>query len=212
MLVKRDKDIISHIDEFGFLTISQAFLIWFSDINYGYDLARKHLTKIEKARYIQGYKPKGNMENLYAEKIYFMDDKYAIPTKSMVLAMNVYAEIIRLGANMIYYHREEPWQDRKYRSDAYAIFNVDRKIYSAAIEIINTTKWTAHKKSLSSKYKDIFSTNEPLEKMKTITNFNKNFDPPKLVIVSEIKTQMILEDIKQISVDYSLKGLIKMII
>ena len=37
-ITDRDKEIISYVERYGFVTISQAYNMWFSDQTYGYDL------------------------------------------------------------------------------------------------------------------------------------------------------------------------------
>lgn len=207
MLTPRDKSIIFHIEKYGFCTIGQAYSIWFSTNRYGYDLARKHMAKCCKAGHIKGYRP---TNNIYTEKVYYIEDKYARPTKSMVMAMNVYAELIRLGADMIYFKREEPWFSGAYRSDAFVICSIGKSIYSSCVEIANTTKlsYAAHRNHLIKKYADIYEDDEPLKKLMDITNLARSFSPPKLITISEIaNVKLEIDGIEVISLDYTLQKL-----
>lgn len=208
MLTPRDKQIIFHIEKYGFLTIGQAYSIWFNEQKYGYDLARKHLAKCVEAGHLKSYRPKSI--TVYTEKIFYIDEKYARPTRSMVIAMNVYAEIIRLGADMIYFKREEPWFDGKYRSDAFAIVSISNTVFSTCIEIIDSEKlsYAAQRKHFINKYTDIYSDDEPLKKLIEITNLARKFSSPKLVIISEIiKADLEIDGVEIISLDYSLQKL-----
>ncbi|HEY8889885.1 MAG TPA: hypothetical protein VIM70_06485 [Clostridium sp.] len=185
MLTSRDKLMIYHIEKYGFITIAQAYSIWWNDRKYGYDLARKRLNQCILLKQIKGFKPVGN---IYAEKIFYIETKYATPTKSMIISMNIYAELIRQGAGMIHFKREESWFNGDYRSDAFTIVSLNNSIYSACIEVIDTTKlsYSTHKKALISKYEDIYNNDETVKKLMEITNLDRKFSEPKLIIISEI--------------------------
>jgi hypothetical protein len=207
LMGQKDKEIINHVQQYGFITIGQCYLIWFNDRKYGYDIARKHLNKIVQEGYLKNYKP---VSNIYAEKVYYSDSKYATPTKSMLISMDVYAELKRLGADIIYFKREERWLEDKYRSDAYTVFNLNRYIFSCCIEVIDSTKLTYlnHKKTFISKYENIYSSDEPLKKMIEITELKRNFDFPTLLVVSEIgQYDLDIEGINIVYLDYSLQKL-----
>lgn len=211
MLTPRDKSIIFHIEKYGFLTISQAYNIWFNDRKYGYDLARKHLNKCIEAKYIKGYKP---VTNIYAEKTFYIEEKYSHPTRSMVITMNAYAELIRLGADIIHFKREEPWLEEdgkyKYRSDAFTVVSIGNNVFSACIEIIDSEKlsYAAQRKHFIAKYTDIYADDEPLKKLMEITHLTRKFSAPKLVIISEIsKANLEIDGVEIISLDYSLQKL-----
>ncbi|HEY5588444.1 MAG TPA: hypothetical protein VIK86_05745 [Candidatus Paceibacterota bacterium] len=208
MLTNRDKQIIFHIEKYGFLTIGQANSIWFSDRKYGYDLARKHLNKCVIAKQIKSYKP---VSNIYAEKIFYIESKYSRASKSMIIAMDVYSELIRQGADMIYFKREENWFDGKYRSDAFTIVAIANNIYSACIEVIDNEKltYTAQRKHFISKYEEIYEDDEPLKKLMEITNLDRNFTEPKLIVIAEIlpKDNLEIDGVDIIFLDYSLQKL-----
>ena len=154
---------------------------------------------------IKGYKPVGN---IYAEKIFYIESKFATPTKSMIICMNAYAELCRQGADMIYYKREESWFDGKYRSDAFTIVSLDNNLYWACIEVIDNEKitYTAQRKHFIEKYEDIYEDDEPIKKLMDITNLDRKFSEPKLIIISEVlpKQPIEIDDIEIISLDFSL--------
>lgn len=208
MLTNRDKEMIYHIEKYGFLTISQAYSIWWNDRKYGYDLARKRLNECILLKQIKGYKPVGN---IYAEKIFYIESKFATPTKSMIICMNIYAELVRQGSGMIHFKREENWIDGKYRSDAFTIVSLNNKIYSACIEIIDTTKlsYSVHKKALISKYEEIYADDEIANKLMEITNLDRKFSESKLIIVTELlpKTPIEIDEVEIVILDYSLRKL-----
>jgi len=205
MLTSRDKSMIYHIEKYGFITIAQAYSIWWNDRKYGYDLARKRLNNCIRLKQIKGYKPIGNV---YAEKIFYIEEKYATPTKSMIISMNVYAELIRQGAGMVHFKREEDWFDGKYRSDAFTVVSLNNNVYSACIEVVDTTKlsYSAHKKALISKYEKIYEDDETVNKIIDITNLDRRFSEPKLIIITEVLPKQLIEidDIEIIFLDYSL--------
>ena len=208
MLTNRDKEMIYHIEKYGFITIAQAYSIWWNDRKYGYDLARKRLNHCIVLKQIKGYKPVGN---IYAEKIFYIENKYATPTKSMIISMNIYAELCRQGADIIHFKREENWMNEKYRSDAFAVVSLNNKIYSACIEIIDTTKlsYSVHKKTLISKYEDIYSDDEIENRLVDITNLDRKFSDSKLIIITELlpKTPIEIDEVEIVLLDYSLQKL-----
>jgi hypothetical protein len=190
--------IFRYVEDYGFITIGQCYEIWYSDKKYGYDMARRELNKIIKEGYLRSYK---DSCNVYTEKIFYIEEKFKRPTRSMMLAMNVYAEMCRLGTEVLYFNREEPWLKSdennrgKYRSDGFIIFKLDKYVYSAFIEVIdhNTASYNHQKKLLTTKYTDIYDSGEPIEKIKEVTKVDKDFPFPILLIIDEINHNSVLE-------------------
>jgi hypothetical protein len=215
MITNKDVEIIKYIEEFGFITIGQCYEIWYRDRKYGYDLARKELNKLIKAQYLNGYKDTGN---IYAEKIFFLEDKFKRPSRSMILVQNVYSELCKLGAEILYFKREEEWLKQennnhgKYRSDGFVIFNLGGYVYSSFIEVIDcfsSVSYNLQKKQLSNKYQDIYDSREATNKIKQITNIDKEFMFPTLLIVDEVdhKSTFEMEDVNIVKTNFKLEKL-----
>jgi hypothetical protein len=220
MITKKDVEIIKYVEEFGFITIGQCYEIWYRDRKYGYDLARKELNKLIKEQYLNGYKDTGN---IYAEKIFFIQDKYKRPTRSMIIVQNVYSELCKLGAEILYFNREEEWlksennNHGKYRSDGFVIFNLGGYVYSSFIEVVDcfsTVSYTLQKKQLTTKYIDVLESGEAVDKIKEVTRVNKEFSFPTLLIADEIdhKTDFEIEDINIVKTNFKLEKLSRIFI
>lgn len=201
MMTLRDKEIVRFVEDFDFITITQCYNIWFSSQKYGYDLARKRLSKIEKEGYLKSYKD----SSMYgSEKIFFIDNKYAGVSRHTILAQNVYSEFIRLGAKTILYKREQRWLDGKYRSDAYMCFSISDKMYSICIEIIRGTAgkpFASERDKMADKYNDIIlNNNEPL------TLINDKFSESGIVLDDIDTSVLIVDDIEHKS-DWFIDGI-----
>lgn len=221
MLTKRDKQIVRYIEDNGFITISQCCNIWFNDKKYGYDLARKRLQEIERLNYCKSYID----HKIYApEKIYYIDDKYAKPSKHTIISMNIYSELIKLGATILYFKREQKWLNGKYRTDAFIVYLMDRSLYATASEIIlgsaTNKSYTDQREIMNGKYYEVFVVNE--EEVNTIVDeclkkvgINESVSANKSVLfVDEIEhnKSWIVDEVRTFQVGHDLKGIGKILI
>ena len=213
-LTSRDIEIVKHIDTYGFLTFSQAYKIWFSKCNYGYDVARRRLKAICDLGYIKMHKTK-------LDTFFFIDETYYSPSEHMILTMDVYASLIMLGCEILYYKREQPWVDGARRSDAYAIFNFDHNTYSLCIEVLQGTAInnapSSFNNSLNVKYKQIIASKEPHELFKKVTGFADadNVEPSILIVdvrLDFIKDEWDLPNFTTYAVNESLDKIAKVLI
>lgn len=215
MLNERDEKIIRYIENYGFVTISQCYKMFFRNRAYGYDLARKRLAKLQQKGHLLSqidYLEKN------PEKIYYIDEEYSSPSKHTIMIMNSLAEIYKLDANVRYFAREQEWLDGKRRSDAYMIFNLNNYVYQLFVEVEGQT--TKKKKSraeivedFNKKYTDILRSEEPLKlAYKCFDLTPENYD--KLTILTRIlvidnfshnNAPWYVDDEKVIQVDFSLK-------
>jgi hypothetical protein len=214
ILKDKDKEIIRYVEKYGFITIGQAYDIWFSHRRYGYDLSRKRLQQMVDDNYL---KQQYDMEEMYAPKIFYIDDKYKKPSKHTILTMDVYAYLVRLGATVIYFKREEEWLDKKYRTDAFIIFTIEGYCYSAFIEVLKSTssKDITQNSKFQNKYTELVDSKEAQLKIKQITQRDNEFDDAFLIIIDDIKHKysFSIPNLDKIVVaDYKLNGLSKALI
>lgn len=214
VLKEKDKEIIRYVEQYGFITIAQAYDIWFSHRRYGYDLARKRLQQMVQDNYL---KQQYDMEEMYSPKIFHIEDRYRKPTKSMILTMDVYSYITRIGGTIRYFKREEEWLNKKYRSDAFVVFTMEGYCYSAYVEVLNSTssKDVATNSKFQNKYIEIVQSNEVQGKLRNIFNKSGDYDDPSLIIIDDIKhrNELAIPNLnKIITVDYKLNGLSKILI
>ena len=92
MLNERDEKIIRYIENYGFVTISQCYKMFFRNRAYGYDLARKRLAKLQQKGHLLSHI---DYLEKNPEKIYYIDEEYSSPSKHTIMIMNSLAEIYK---------------------------------------------------------------------------------------------------------------------
>lgn len=208
MLKERDLKIIRHIEEYGFITIKQAYKIFFTDRRCGYDLARRRLAKLVEQGHMKGY-----MDYLSTnpEKIFYIDEMYKMPSKHTLLIMDSYAEIVNIGANIIYFKREQRWEITKRRSDGYAIFIMGDYLYEVFIEVIYHigTDRKSRIQDMSRKYLDIIESNESAPIIhESFKSFVPNVNTVILIVSSSVDDNEIeIDDERVVNVDYRFNGI-----
>lgn len=209
MLKERDLRIIRHIEEYGFITIKQAYKIFFTDRRCGYDLARRRLAKLVEQGHMNGY-----MDYLSTnpEKIFYIKDKYKMPSKHTLLIMDSYAEMVNLGANVLHFKREQRWDKTDRRSDGYAIFIMGDYLYEIFVEVIYHigTDQKSRKIDMSKKYVDIIESEESSDVLKKVIgkDYIPNSNKVILIVSSSIDDDEIeIEDEKVVNVDYRFNGI-----
>lgn len=156
-LTDTDREVISHIEEFGFITISQCYKIFYKDLIYGYDVARKKLKRIEDFGYIKS----SNVRTLnFLEKYYYMDDKYQNIVPHRKLKMDFYANLRQYGVakDKIWFQQEFEWLKGKYKSDAFAIYEWNDMVYYQIVEICTSNN---DMNRFNEKYNEIYTSQEP---------------------------------------------------
>lgn len=205
---------MKHIEEYGFITIKQAHKIFFNDRQTGYDLARKRLFKLAEQGHMKGYI---DYLSPNPEKIYYLNDKYKSPTKHTILIMDAYAEIVNLGGRMLYFKREEKWELSNRRSDGYCIFAMEGLPYEIFIEVKYRmgTDQVNKVDDINKKYTEILNSGECESKFKRIFNTDKDLETYKVILVVDPyshKTEWEVDDEKVVKVDYTFKGIGRILI
>lgn len=205
---------MKHIEEYGFITIKQAHKIFFNDRQTGYDLARKRLFKLAEQGHIKGYI---DYLSPSPEKIYYLNDKYKSPTKHTILIMDAYAEIVNLGVKTLHFKREERWEQSGRRSDGYCIFVMDDYAYEIFIEVKYRmgTDQVNKVDDINKKYTEILKSGECAKKLKNILNTEEELDTYKVILVVDPyshKTEWEVDDEKVVKVDYTFKGIGRILI
>ena len=138
MITKRDKQIIRHIEDYGFITISQTKDIFMTNKSRGYEIARRRLSEIQRCNVTfdkDNYPLRVKKNKLTNENIFYYD-KY--PTYHMLAQMNFYAKLVALGCALLEFKQEKSWSNKKYRSDIFTTVKLGDSIYFFIVEIINT--------------------------------------------------------------------------
>lgn len=107
MITERDRIILKHIDEFGYITLNQIVQIAYSTMGYGYDYARRRMNKLKQQGSVKCYR-----SIILNCNIYYFDDSKKNPSLHRHLSMEYYCKLISLGANIEYFNREEVWADK----------------------------------------------------------------------------------------------------
>lgn len=124
----RDKKILSHISKYDGITIKQCYYLFFSDSNFGYDLARKRLNLMVKDGFVKVFKDKGTNEN-----VYYTDKKMKYRE---IIAMTFYAKLVYSGVNVTLFIRNYTLYDGKFSCDAFCTYEVDGKESYMFVEVI----------------------------------------------------------------------------
>lgn len=215
-ITDRDKEIISYVEQYGFVTISQAYNMWFSDQTYGYDLARKRLNILVDTGRLKSNKSKHtNFTN-----IYYIDKRYSNMSHHNILIMDVYSKITSFGGDIKYFKREQPWDDGKYRSDAYVIYTFEGYVYALFIEVFSLGTSSCNslntlKDKLQERYFNVM-TNKEYQSINTNV-LGANYDiVPNLLVVDDLSSQEDWNDLcnvfKTFHTNFSMKNLCKIIL
>lgn len=219
MLRERDLKMINHIQKYGFLTINQAYKIFFTDRRCGYDLARRRLAKLVEQGHI-----KSNMDYLSSsEKIFYLVDKYMQPSKHTILIMDTYAELVALcggvekednNKGVLEFEREQEWKSIKRRSDGYGIFIMGEYLYEIFIEVIYHigTDRKTRVEDMSKKYEEIIKYNVSKPLVNETLKREDDIPTNKIILIvsyNPYKNEINIDDnlAKIVNVDYSLKGI-----
>jgi len=93
MITEKDRIILKHIDEFGYITLSQIVQIAYNNISYGYDYARRRMNKLKQQGCLKCHR-----STLLNCNIYYFDDSKKNPWKPRVLIVC----LISLHLSMLY--------------------------------------------------------------------------------------------------------------
>lgn len=184
MLTDKDKDVLRHIETFKFVTIKQVQKLFYNELNHGYDYARKRLNKLVEAKYIKKYK------DYSTNQLIFLDPEAKTrPSYHRVIVLDLYAELVSMGAEFEYFNVEEQWLNGAIRSDSYMIYTYEGYRYYDAVEVnLNKNKLNMNK------YNELL--------------YSSNCERiPRVVLVDSVKHEEIDidEDIELIQIDYELK-------
>lgn len=140
-LTDRDKDILRFIEEFKSITINQCAKIFFknSTEKNAYYQARKRLRLLSDNNYLKRFR-----KDMRTEVVYYFKNKLS---EHDLKVLDIYAEIIDLGAEITLFEREHiiPTKNKEYRADALIECQKDGYFYPILIEI-DYTHFTSQKK------------------------------------------------------------------
>lgn len=194
-LTDEDRLILLFVEEFGSITINQCKNIFYNTQVKGYEMARKHLSKLVGYGKLRSYRDINCNRNVY------YDTKK--PSYHGILALDYYSNLIKNGAHIHYFKQEQPWMDKKYYSDAYCVYSIGNKVIFDIVEVVKT------KKIEVDKYINIYNSHEAhnLSQEIYIKLGGQKWDLfPHLIVIDDVKhieTLFINKDIKVIQLDFN---------
>ena len=175
-LTEEDHKILMQVENYGSITISQCQKLFYNTQAKGYEMARKHLSKLVQ------YKKLLIDKDIHCKRnVYFTTKK---PGYHKILVLDFYSELIKHGAVIRNFRIEQPWINKKYKSDAYICYTIGNKVFFDILEVVRT------KNVEIQTYKDIFNSgeaqalNNELYKQLGGQSMNKF---PRLIIIDEVQ-------------------------
>jgi hypothetical protein len=178
LITDKDYLIIRYLEKYKFCTIGQLEKIFYREQQYSYNIVRKRLEEMIKAKYIK--EPVKNLET--NKNVYIYNDKdLKPPNHHRLILLDLLAEMIYSGFNVEQFEIEKSWADGKFRSDAFAVFTIPdgfgstkKRKYHFFIEV-----------QLSNNYHNLNKYDE-LYKTYAVQNYlNKDFYPNKILLISD---------------------------
>lgn len=191
ILSNRDREILLHIESFGFATIKQIADLFFSKQKYGYDMARKRLNLMVKDKKLYVYRDYDINLNIYT----LNKSKKAKP--SDMLLLDFYCKMIFEGAEILFFEKEYTGlSDGKIRPDAFTLVKFENWVLYLFIEI-----QTRHAKADIEKYEVLYSSQEFQNKFETNIF-------PTVVVIEDVKHKSPYhsDNFKVVQLDLDMKG------
>lgn len=134
MITQRDREILKFVDEYGYITIEQAKVLFFNDKNLGtgYEMARRRLSMLVKAGELKSGKIQTNNKNVYYKGIK--------PSYHNITIIDCLCKLVEVGAKIIRFEKNKSWLDDLIISDAYCECEFNDCIYQFIFEICYMNK------------------------------------------------------------------------
>lgn len=195
-LTDEDHKILQFVEEFGSITITQCQHMYYNRQDQGYEMSRRHLSKLVSYSKLSVFREMNCNKN-----VYYTNKK---PSYHGILVLDYYAQLIKSGVNIYYFKREQPWLNKKYFSDAYCMYSIGDKVYFDIVEVVRT------KSVESEKYIEIYNSKEAHDLSNNLYNQLTGLTRdifPHLVIIDDVRHKndlFINENIKIIQLDFNL--------
>lgn len=167
----KDRKIYRYIEDNNFATVKQIGNVFYNDIIYKNELAKKRLNCLIEHNYIKKTKSVN-----CSQHIYYIDDKYKRQTYHNIIIMDFYTKFLEMkGVEVLEFIKEKEWNNKKVRSDALISISVNDEIIYFILEV--QTSKNDYKSNLD-KYLDKNTVND-------IVHYCKG-SFPVIVLVDEI--------------------------
>ncbi|MFR4581615.1 hypothetical protein [Clostridium cadaveris] len=174
MLIKKDREILRHIELYKAISINQAAKI----TNRPYESVRRRLKQLEEQKILKSY-----INTLTKEKVYYIEDKVSA---HRLYVMDFYAELIKNGAKITKFKLEPRYLNDLVRADAFIEFQYQDNLYFIILEVdlnhfTSNSKMQLYEKlcrerTLQEKCYGVFPTIVILKNNIDITYKSKNFE------------------------------------
>lgn len=191
ILSDRDKEILIHIETWGFATIKQIADIFFQRQKYGYDMARKRLNQMVDNKKLFRRKDYESNANIYTF------EKNKAVRKSDVIALDFYAKLINEGAEVLLFELQYTgFMDGKIRPDIFSAIKIENWLIYFFVEI-----QTRHEKANIEKYERLYVTKQFQDKFQTTTF-------PTVVVIEDVihKDPYNSDNFKIVQMDLNMSG------
>lgn len=118
------------VEEYGSITISQCYKMFYNNAKYGYDIARRRLNKL-----VAYGKLKVTRDNMLGQNVYYVNRKLS---SHDLIVLDFYAELVRTGANIVLFKQRYPWMGGKLVSDAFVCYVFNGNLYFNIVEVVKT--------------------------------------------------------------------------
>lgn len=170
VLSPRDREILLHIESWGFATIKQITDIFFREQKYGYDMARKRLNLMVKDHKLFVHRNYENNMNIYTF------EKIKKVSQSNIIVMDFYAKLMIEGAEILLFEREyNKFMDGKIRPDIFVAVKIENWIIYMFVEA-----QLRHVKADIEKYEKLYASGDFQRKFSTTTF-------PTVVVIDDVK-------------------------
>lgn len=150
MLTKRDREVLTWIEKYKSITVSQCTYLFF---NNSYETCRRRLKKLEEMNFL-----KSSPSVLLKSKIYF-NEKLLSEHDLFVIE---FLKAIKLNnGEIIEFEMKPHYMENKIIPDGFIIFSYNNNVYFILLEV-DLTHYTSNSKM--QKYEELFKTNELQDK------------------------------------------------
>lgn len=155
----KDKKIYKYIEEQGFATVKQIANIFYNDITYKNELAKKRLSCLVEHGYVKQTKSVNCNQH-----IFYADDKFKRQTYHNIIVMDFYTKLLEMkSVKVLEFEREKVWGSREgvyvknnIVSDAYIVTQIKDYIRVFLLEVQSSknnwkntiTKYEPHAKDI----------------------------------------------------------------
>lgn len=114
-ITDKDKLIYKHIEKVGFATVKQIGNIFYNNIIYRNEQAKKRLNCLIEHGYIKKKKSKNCTQD-----IFYADKKYSNQTYHNIVVLDFYSKLIEMkSAKILHFEREKCWNNNKAITDGF---------------------------------------------------------------------------------------------